>query len=159
MLNCAGFTQPNDLVDFYRSSELFEDHRIEAFKVHNALIYGNMEDSTLMLFVLDTSRLINSRFANIDDIKKAISNLDFQHHSARIDTLVRVEEFRTSVTFRDISYLGKNMFMAYRTYIEFYWDENLRTVRRVISFTSGKVASRSIWNRGDWIDYSKSKNN
>ena len=153
----ASIAQPNKLIDQYRKGELFKRHKAEAFAVHQALIFGNIGDSTLSVFILDTVHRINSRITNEQDIRMALNCLDFQRHSARIDTTVRIDEFRTSITFRDISYLGNNMFMAYRTYIELSWDEHGNTTGGVIAFSSAEVASRTNWNTGAWIDYSKGR--
>ena len=144
--------QVKSVVASYLKSPSFLEHKKIEEAVHGALIAGEMND-LLESFVSDT---IYGQTSKVE-INRLLNNNLFSHHSARIDThfhvLTSPEKFVTQAVFRDVSYLGNNMFLRHRVEVNLIWDvENYRIRKRVIHYDTLNVKSRKTWGRGPWDD-------
>jgi len=150
-----GMSQVDKLLKEYMDSPVFVKHKLEAYQVHKELIEGKV-GSTLKLFLVDT---LIADTINLQNINEALASEQFKQHSTRIDTQVTVGvfpvKFTTMVAFRDIHYLGNNIFRRYRVNISIQWNEKFQIVRRQVTFGHREIKSRQHWTRGAWWDISK----
>ena len=133
-------------------SPTFQKHKLEAFQVHKELINGKV-GPTLKLYLADT--LVADTF-NLRNVNEALASEQFRTHSTRIDTQSTVGttpvKFTTMVAFRDIYYLGNDMFRRFRVNVSIQWDEKFNIVNRSVSFVPRDVKSRERWTRAAWYD-------
>lgn len=140
------------LQEYIKRPEFLQHHR-EANEVHRELISGNI-GPTLKLYLTDS---LASDTVNLRHIEKALANEQFRQHSTRIDTQTSTGafpvKFETNIAFRDIRYVGNDMFRQYRLNVCIQWNEKFQIVRRKVTFSDGpNIKSREHWIRGAWFD-------
>ena len=147
--------QVDKILKEYMSRPEFIQHQRETYMVHKELITGKI-GPTLELYLKDT---VGADSSNLRFIKEAFACEEFRQHSTRIDTQkttgVIPIKFTTMVAFRDIHYLGNDMFRRYRVNVSIQWDEKFQIVRRKLAFVARDIKSREHWTRGAWYDVQK----
>ncbi|MBI1288908.1 MAG: hypothetical protein GC178_15175 [Flavobacteriales bacterium] len=146
-----GMSQVDRILKEYKFSSTYLKHKLEAYQVHKELISGKV-GPTLEMYLVDT---LNADSSNLQYINEALASEQFKQHSARIDTHVTFGgttpvNFTTMVAFRDIFYLGNDMFRRFMVNVSIHWDEKFQVTRREVHFIPRDVKSRESWTRGDW---------
>jgi len=148
-----GMGQVDKILKEYMSRPEFLQHQRETYMVHKELISGKI-GPTLELYLKDT---LGADTANLRYIKEAFACEPFRQHSTRIDTQkttgVIPIKFTTMVAFRNIHYLGNDMFRRYRVNVSIQWDEKFQIIRRKLAFTPRDVKSRAKWDRAAWWNW------
>lgn len=125
--------------------ELKED----AWKVHACLIDGKGE-GCLDEFLNDSLWAGQNR----QYFDSALNSVDFRKHSTRIDTSYSIGRengrYECNIAFRDIHYLGGNMFLQFRLNVRYVYlqrENGIQMIYRTLDLGRKRISNQTLWTR------------